>query len=52
MRLGRTIVIGKSRSRQARTSASSQAILSREYCHQGFLSGVDSVMNGERGGFS
>ncbi len=40
---GRTITIGKSRSRQSAVSRSSQAILFREYSQTGFLSGVDSV---------
>lgn len=41
---GRTIVTGKSCSRYACISSSSHAILSREYCQYGFLSGVDSVI--------
>lgn len=49
---GRTIVTGRPRSRWAPTSRSSHAILSREYCQNGFRSGVDSVTGRRRGGFS
>ena len=47
---GRTIVTGKPSSRYARTSRSSQAILSREYCQSGLRSGVDSVIGSRAGG--
>ena len=48
---GRTIVIGKPVARCACSSASSQAILLREYSQYGFASGVDSVITGCAGGF-
>ena len=51
MWLGRTIVIGRSASRYRATSRSSQAILSREYCQNGFFRGVDSVTGIDAGGF-
>src|SRR5665648_480051 len=44
------MVTPKPDSRSAATSRSSQAILSREYCHQGLRSGVDSVTGRRSGG--
>ena len=48
---GRTIVAGNPVARYSATSRSSQAILSREYCQNGFRSGVDSVTGSRAGGF-
>ena len=48
---GRTIVIGKPVARYARTSTSSHAILSREYCQNGLCSGVDSTIGSCATGF-
>jgi hypothetical protein len=47
---GRTIVAGNPLSRYSATSTSSHAILSLEYCQNGFLSGVDSVSGSRAGG--
>ena len=44
------MVTGKPSSRYAPTSSSSHAILSREYCQNGFRSGVDSVTGNRAGG--
>ena len=44
------MVIGSPSSRYARTSRSSQAILSREYCQNGLRSGVDSSTGIRPGG--
>ena len=45
------MVTGKPSSRYARTSRSSHAILSLEYCQNGFRSGVDSTIGSLAGGF-
>ena len=46
------MVAGNPVSAWARRSSSSHAILSREYCQNGFTVGVDSVISQCDGGFS